>query len=50
MITIIIMITGRAARPGKTCLKGSMPAMVSSTVGSSGTSDPLALGVWPLEV
>ena len=38
---------GRSAWPRKTGLKGNMPAMVSSTVGSSGTSEALAMGWWP---
>jgi hypothetical protein len=33
-IIVVILMTRRAAWPRKTCLKGSMPAMVSSTAGS----------------
>ena len=38
---------GRCCCPRNTGLNGSMPAMVSNTVGSSGTSEALAMGLWP---
>ena len=38
---------GRSTCPRNTGLNGNMPAMVSSTVGSSGTSEALAMGWWP---
>ena len=38
---------GGAAWPRNTGLNGSMPAMVSNTVGSSGTREALAIRRWP---
>ena len=38
---------GRSCCPRKTGLNGSIPAMVSSTVGSSGINEALAIRLWP---
>ena len=44
---LVARAAGRSAWPRNTGLKGSMPAMVSSTVGSSGINEALAMGRWP---
>ena len=38
---------GRSCWPRNTGLNGSIPAMVSSTVGSSGINEALAIRLWP---
>ena len=44
---LVALGAGRCCWPRNTGLKGNMPAMVSSTVGSSGISEALAIALWP---
>ena len=44
---LVARAAGRSCWPRNTGLKGSIPAIVSSTVGSSGTREALGIGRWP---